>query len=126
EPHVARLITTLDPRLPLYLRVRQLIEQHCAVYQYLVPLRRAVRASHEARTSPAIRAAARRLEYVLARHASDTFAPELHGAPDRYGTLERIAALTSYDMWNHLSHAQGLSTARAQRHMMVTVLREFD
>jgi len=126
EPQVARLITTLELRLPLHSRVRQLVEQRCAVYQYLAPLRRAVHASHEARTSPAIRAAARRLEYVLARHASDTFSPELHGAPDRYGTLERIAALTSYDMWNRLSHVQRLSSARVQRHMTVTVLREFD
>ncbi|MFM7525509.1 MAG: TetR/AcrR family transcriptional regulator [Actinomycetota bacterium] len=126
EPQVARLITTLEPRLPLHSRVRQLVEQRCAVYQYLAPLRRAVCASHGARTSPAIRAAARRLEYVLARHASDTFGPELHGAPDRYGTLERIAALTSYDMWNRLSQVQRLLSARVQRHMTVTVLREFD
>jgi len=126
EPQVARLIVTLDPRLPLYSRVCQLVEQRCAVYQHIAPLRRAVRASEEARTSPPIRAAARRLEYVLARHASNTFAPELHGTPDRYGTFERIAALTSYDMWNRLSHVQRLSTARVQRHMTVTVLREFN
>ncbi|MFM8969534.1 MAG: hypothetical protein ACKOI3_04755 [Actinomycetota bacterium] len=63
---------------------------------------------------------------MLARYTTDTFGPELHGAPDRYGTLERIAALTSYDMWNRLSHVQRLSSAHVQRHMTVTVLREFN
>ena len=125
EPRVARLVVTLDPALPLDARARALVEQRHEIYRVLAPLRRAVQASDEARTSPAIRAAGRRLQHVLARHAAESFAGELHGRPDRFSALERIAAVTSYEMWNHFVHVQRLGAARLKRHMLIEVLREF-
>ena len=125
EPRVARLIVSLDPNSTLHNRADSLIEQRFEIYRLIAPLRRAVRASNEARTSPAILEAGRRLQHVLARHAAETFAAELRGKPDRFGALERIAAVTSFETWNHFVNVQRLGASRTKRHMMLVVMREF-
>ncbi|MEY4400774.1 MAG: hypothetical protein RL072_639 [Actinomycetota bacterium] len=124
ELQVSRLIEAQDTRSPLHSRVRRLVAQRCAVYRTIAPLRRAVLASPEVRSSPAIAAYKRRLDYVLSRNVSETLSPELRGAPDRYGSLERITAVISYEMWSHLSNVQRLSPSRVERHMMIAIMRE--
>lgn len=125
EPQVASLITSLDHRLDLADRTNGLVAQHFAINELIAPLRRAMRVNEHARSSPAIRDASRRLDYVLSRHVSETFAAELHNRPDRYGALERIAVHLSFDVWDHFVRVQQLPITRAQRHVTVTVLREF-
>lgn len=125
EPKVASLVTSIDPRFNTARRVTELVAQRFAIYEFIAPLRRTVRANQHARSSPTIRDAARRLEYVLARHASETLAEELRRRPDRYGILERIAVHTSFDVWDHFVRVQQLPAVRAQRHMVLTVMREF-
>ena len=124
ELQVSRLIEAQDTRCPLHARVRRLVTQRCAVYRTIAPLRRAVLASPEVRSSPSIAAYKRRLDYVLSRNASETLSPELRRAADRYGSLERITAVTSYEMWSHLSSVQRLSPSRVERHMTIAVMRE--
>lgn len=126
EPLVARLIVSLDKGATLRTRVQCLVTQRCEVYRHIAPLRRAVQLNHDARKSVAIRAARRRLEYVLARHTNETFAPEMREATDRFGAAERIAAVTSYEMWDYLSRVRRLSASQVERHMVVVVLRELD
>lgn len=125
EPQVAGLILPVDARLDLADRVQAMVAQRFAINELTAPIRRAMRVSDHARLSPAIRDASRRLEYVLSRHASETFAAELHNQPDRYGVLERIAVHTSFEVWDHFVRIQRLPIARARRHIVVTVLREF-
>lgn len=125
EPAIARCIVALDPHAPLDTRVRQLVAQRCALYARIAPLRKAMRARAGTCDSPAIRDASRRLQFALAHHASHTFAPELKGRADRFGTLERIAALTSYELWDHLVRVQKLSATKVRKHMVISVLREF-
>ena len=125
EPQVAGLISPLDARLDLVDRVHAVVDQRFAINALIAPIRRAMRVNEYARSSPAIRDASRRLEYVLSRHASETFAAELHNQPDRYGVLERIAVHTSFEVWDHFVRVQRLPIARARRHIVITVLREF-
>jgi AcrR family transcriptional regulator len=124
EPLVLRLIVSLDKSATLRSRVRELVTQRCEVYRLIAPLRRAVQSNTQVRTSAAIRAARRRLEYLLARHVNETFAGELCAIPDRFGASERIAAATSFEMWDYLSRVQRLSASRVERHMVVAVLHE--
>lgn len=124
ELRVSRLIEAQDTRIPLHVRVRRLVTQRCAVYRTIAPLRRAVLASPEVRSSPSIAAYKRRLDYVLSRNTSETLSPELRRAAGRYGSLERITAVTSYEMWSHLSSVQRLSPSRVERHMTIAVMRE--
>ena len=124
EPLISQMLVSLDRAAPLRTRVRDLVAQRCEVYRLIAPLRRAVQSNNEVRNSPVIRSARRRLEYVLARHANETFASELLDMPDRFGASERIAAATSFEMWEHLSRVQQLTPTRVEQHMIVSVLRE--
>ncbi|MFZ9707416.1 MAG: TetR family transcriptional regulator [Ilumatobacteraceae bacterium] len=124
EPLILQIIVSLDRGAPLRSRVRNLVAQRCEVYRLIAPLRRAVQSNIQVRTSSAIRAARRRLEYVLARHVNETFAGELRAIPDRFGASKRIAAATSFEMWDYLSRVQRLSASRVERHMVVAVLHE--
>lgn len=125
EPRVARVLIPLDPESDLGSRVNDLVAQRCAIHSLLAPIRRCVRANESVLKASTMQSAERRLEYVLARHASRTFAAELRGRPDRYGVLERITALTSFEVWDRLVHTQRVPESRAQRHIVVTVMREF-
>ena len=124
EPLISQMLVSLDRAAPLRTRVRDLVAQRCEVYRLIAPLRRAVQSNNEVRKSPVIRAARRRLEYVLARHANETFASELLDMPDRFGASERIAAATSFEMWERLSRVQRLTPTRVEQHIIVSVLRE--
>ena len=124
EPLISQMLVSLDRAAPLRTRVRDLVAQRCEVYRLIAPLRRAVQSNNEVRNSPVIRSARRRLEYVLARHANETFASELLDMPDRFGASERIAAATSFEMWEHLSRVQRLTPTRVEQHIIVSVLRE--
>jgi AcrR family transcriptional regulator len=125
EPMIAGYLRELDRATTLDVRVRQLIAQRCALYEHLAPLRRAMRVRLDVCDSPTIRSARRRLHFALLQHTGRTFAADLRHRPDRYGTLERIAALTSYELWDHLTRVQRLSGSKIRRHMVVSVLREF-
>jgi TetR/AcrR family transcriptional regulator of autoinduction and epiphytic fitness len=125
ELMIASYFVALDPATSLDVRVRQLVFQQCALYERLAPLRRAMRARLDVCDSPAIRSSIRRLHLALSQHAGRTFAVELKDRADRFGSLERIAALTSYELWDHLVRVQRLSASKVRRHMVVSVLREF-
>jgi AcrR family transcriptional regulator len=124
EPLISRVLVSIDHVSPLRNRAHNLVAQRCEIYRHIAPLRRAVQLNADARNSLTIRTARRRLEYVLARHANETFAPELREAADRFGASERIAAVTSFEMWDYLSRVRQLSASRVKRHMIVAVLRE--
>jgi AcrR family transcriptional regulator len=124
EPLISRVLVSLDHVSPLRNRAHNLVAQRCEIYRHIAPLRRAVQLNADARNSSTIRTARRRLEYVLARHANEAFAPELCEAADRFGASERIAAVTSFEMWDYLSRVQQLSASRVKQHMVIAVLRE--
>jgi AcrR family transcriptional regulator len=121
---IAQLIVSLDPQLDTNTRARLLVQQRLAAYERAAPLRRAIYLRPEMRSLRSTRDAARRFEYVLVRHASETFADELRHTADRYGAAQRIAAVTSFEMWQHLTVVQRLSRTQAGRHMIISVLRE--
>jgi AcrR family transcriptional regulator len=87
EPLISRVLVSLDHVSPLRNRAHNLVAQRCEIYRQIAPLRRAVQLNADARDSLTIRTARRRLEYVLARHANETFAPELREAVTRAATL---------------------------------------
>lgn len=121
---IAQMIVSLDPQLDTNTRARLLVQQRLAAYERVAPLRRAIYLRPEMRALRSTRDAARRFEYVLVRHASETFAGELRHTADRYGAAQRIAAATSFEMWQHLTMVQRLSRTQAGRHMVISVLRE--
>jgi AcrR family transcriptional regulator len=121
---IAQMIVSLDPQLDTNTRARLLVQQRLAAYERMAPLRRAIYLRPEMRSLRSTRDAARRFEYVLVRHASETFAGELRHTADRYGAAQRIAAVSSFEMWQHLTVVQRLSPAQVGRHMVISVLRE--
>lgn len=121
---IAQMIVSLDPQLDTNTRARLLVQQRLAAYERMAPLRRAIYLRPEMRSLRSTRDAARRFEYVLVRHASETFAGELRHTADRYGAAQRIAAVSSFEMWQHLTMVQRLSRTQAGRHMVISVLRE--
>ena len=126
EPQISRVLVSLDQTSMLRDRVRNLVAQRCEVYRQIAPLRRAVQSNAMARNSSTIRAARRKLEYVLARHANETFAAELRETADRFGASERIAAVTSFEMWDYMSRVRQFSASRVERHMVAAVVHELD
>jgi AcrR family transcriptional regulator len=93
--------------------INEMLEQRIAFFEAVTPVRRAALLSvHD---SPTIAKNLARLDRILRRQL-DALLPEL-GAD----TLEMLDLLTSWDAWNRLRAAQGLSVARARRVLERTI-----
>jgi AcrR family transcriptional regulator len=109
----APLASYLDTERPVDARVRDLVEQRAAIFEGVTPVRRA--ALLMLPDSPAIAGKLAQLDRAFRRHIDRGF-PET--SPD---VLDAVDALMSWDTWNRLRRAQGLSTARAKRVLVRTV-----
>jgi len=110
---VTPLASFLDVDEPISARVDELVEQRAAIFEAVTPVRRA--ALLMLPESPAIAAKLAQADRALRRQIDRGF-PGL--APD---VLDAVDALTSWDTWNRLRGAQGLSVARAKRVLVRTI-----
>ena|SRR5438034_4991693 len=110
---VTPLASLLDVDESISARVEKLVEQRCAIFEAVTPVRRA--ALLMLPESPAIAAKLAQADRALRRQIDRGF-PGL--APD---VLDAVDALTSWDTWNRLRAAQGLSVARAKRVLVRTI-----
>ena len=111
--HVAPLASYLDVEEPVDARVQALIEQRAAIFEAVSPVRRA--ALLQLPESPAIAARLAQADRAL-RNQINRGLPEISA-----DTLDAVDALTSWDTWNRLRAAQGLSVARAKRVLVSTI-----
>jgi AcrR family transcriptional regulator len=105
--HVAPLASFLDVEEPIDTRVEALINQRAAIFEAVMPVRRA--ALLQLPESPAIAARLAQADRALRNQINRGF-PEISA-----DTVDAVDALTSWDTWNRLRAAQGLSVARAKR-----------
>ena len=110
---VTPLASVLDVDESISTRVEKLVEQRAAIFEAVTPVRRA--ALLMLPESPAIAAKLAQADRALRRQIDRGF-PGL--APD---VLDVVDALTSWDTWNRLRAAQGLSVARAKRVLVRTI-----
>ena len=110
---VTPLASFLDVDESISARVEKLVEQRAAIFEAVTPVRRA--ALLMLPESPAIAAKLAQADRALRRQIDRGF-PGL--APD---VLDVVDALTSWDTWNRLRAAQGLSVARAKRVLVRTI-----
>jgi len=113
----ARLAVQIDMAAPVGERVRQLVDQRAAIFEGVTPVRRAALLCLP--SSPTIAASLARVDRTLRRQIERTF-PGLES-----DVADAIDALASWDTWNRLRVAQGVSTARARRvltHAITTLL----
>jgi TetR/AcrR family transcriptional regulator, regulator of autoinduction and epiphytic fitness len=103
----SHLAVAIDVTRPVAERVGQLVEQRAAVFEGVTPVRRAALLCLP--SSPTIAANLARVDRALRRQIERGF-PGI--SPD---TLDAIDALASWDSWNRLRAAQGVSAARARR-----------
>jgi AcrR family transcriptional regulator len=111
--HVAPLASYLDAEQTVEARVKALIEQRAAIFEAVSPVRRA--ALLQLPESPAIAARLAQADRALRNQINRGF-PEMSSE-----TLDAVDALTSWDTWNRLRAAQGLSVARAKRVLVRTI-----
>ena len=111
--HVAPLASYLDVDRSVAARVQALIEQRAAIFEAVAPVRRA--ALLQLPESPAITARLAQADRALRNQINRGF-PEISS-----DTLDAVDALTSWDTWNRLRNAQGLSVARAKRVLVRTI-----
>lgn len=110
---VTPLASYLDVDGSVSARVEELIDQRAAIFEAVTPVRRA--ALLMLPDSPAIAAKLAQADRALRRQIDRGF-PGL--TPD---VLDAVDALTSWDNWNRLRAAQGLSVARAKRVLVRTI-----
>ena len=104
---VAPLASYLDVEQSVATRVEELIKQRAALFEAGAPVRRA--ALLQLPDSPAITARLARADRALRNQISAGF-PEMPS-----DLLDVVDALASWDTWNRLRSAQGMSVARAKR-----------
>jgi AcrR family transcriptional regulator len=93
--------------------IAELIERRTAFFEAVTPVRRAALLSvHD---SPTIAKNLARLDRILRRQL-EAFFPRLDA-----DALETLDLLTSWDAWNRLRAAQGLTAARARRVLERTI-----
>jgi AcrR family transcriptional regulator len=107
------LASFLDVDLPITGRVHEIIEQRAAIFETVSPVRRA--ALLQLPESPAIAAKLAQADRALRRQVDRGF-PEVDGE-----VLDAVDALLSWDTWNRLRQAQGMSVARAKRVLVRTI-----
>jgi len=110
---VAPLASFLDVEQPIADRVQQIVDQRAAIFEQISPVRRA--ALLQLPESPAISARLVQADRAFRNQISRGF-PEVAGE-----VLDVVDALLSWDTWNRLRQAQGVSIARAKRVLVRTV-----
>ena len=101
--HLMTPVATLD----------ELLDARSTFFEAVTPVRRAALLSVD--RSPTVAANLARLDDVLRRQLTGLF-PGIDA-----DTLEAVDALTSWDAWNRLRTAQGLSVAQARRILEQTI-----
>jgi len=127
QRQVQRVAVLLEPiplGLPLYERVRELVERRDAYWSQVAPIRRGVRNHASARKSPVIEEAMQRMRRGLARQTTAAFANELRNVADAEARIARIEAMTSFEMWDHLRRVQHVSRASVRDQMTSMLLNE--
>lgn len=113
--HVKGLIVDLDANAPLADRIDALVANRAEIYEYIAPVRR--HAIRMAPTSTPIREGLHQANRVFGRQVRQLFAADLQ-APQAPGTLaEAVDAATSWETWDRLRSAQGLSVSKARQTM---------
>jgi AcrR family transcriptional regulator len=107
------LASFLDVDQPIAGRVDEIIEQRAAIFETVSPVRRA--ALLQLPESPAISAKLAQADRALRRQIDRGF-PEIDA-----DVLDAVDALLSWDTWNRLRRAQGMSVARTKRVLVRTV-----
>ncbi len=107
------LASFLDVEQRLGARVEELVRQRAAIFELVSPVRRA--ALLQLLDSPAIASRLSQADRALRRQIDRGF-PEVDAE-----VRDAVDALLSWDTWNRLRQAQGLSVARAKRVLVRTV-----
>jgi AcrR family transcriptional regulator len=92
-------------------RVRELLRRRVAIFEFLAPFRRI--ATRQAKPSVRAREESQQLAQALRAQMADALRPELAraGGDD---DAEILAALLSFDAWNHMRLTQGLGSDATQ------------
>jgi TetR/AcrR family transcriptional regulator of autoinduction and epiphytic fitness len=109
---VAPLLTRFPLDAPLPERIDLLVENRATIYEYIGRVRRF--AKHLARSSARVDTHLRRFDDFLRSQALELFDVELSGRDDAATRRELVDAVTSWDTWDRLRDAQGLTPARAK------------
>jgi AcrR family transcriptional regulator len=110
---VAPLASFLDLEQAVEDRIEELVGQRAAIFEAVFPVRRA--ALLQLPESPAIAKRLARADRALRNQINVGF-PE--ASPE---VLDAVDALASWDTWNRLRTAQGMSVARAKRLLVRTI-----
>jgi AcrR family transcriptional regulator len=110
---VTPLASFLDVDQPVEVRVHEIVEQRAAIFEQISPVRRA--ALLQLPESDAIANRLAQANRALRRQIDQGF-PEVGS-----DVLDAVDALLSWDTWNRLRQAQGMSVARAKRVLVRTV-----
>jgi AcrR family transcriptional regulator len=110
---VTPLASFLDVDQPLADRVHELVEQRAAIFEQVAPVRRA--ALLQLPESAAIASRLAQADRAFRDQINRGF-PEIDAE-----VLDAVDALLSWDAWNRLRQAQGMSVARAKRVLVRTV-----
>lgn len=124
ERRVAVLLEPIPLGLPLYERVRELVERRDAHWSNVAPIQRGIRHHASARNSKVIEQAIQRMRTALSRQTTVAFAAELREVPDAEARIARIEAMTSFEMWDHLRRVQHVSRASVRDQMTAMLLNE--
>ncbi len=115
------LLVPLRDTGPVGERIDALVANRADVYEAVTPVRRA--AVRLAATSPEIASELARVAGLLRAQTAGTFRAELAGAGP--GVLDAVDLLTSWEAWDRLRRAQGLTVEQAAttlRHALAVLL----
>jgi TetR/AcrR family transcriptional regulator of autoinduction and epiphytic fitness len=101
-------------------RVRSMVELNARLYETIAPIRRA--ALLAAAGSPALQEQLARARGWLRAEVERVFAAELADLPQP-ATTAAVEAALSFEVWDQLRSAQGLSATRTSEAVRLTVLR---
>ena len=124
QRRVAVLLEPIPAGLPLYERVRELVERRDAYWSNVAPIQRGIRHHVSARNSRVIEQAIQRMRTALAHQTTTAFAAELRRIADAEARIARIEAMTSFEMWDHLRRVQHISRASVRDQMTAMLLNE--
>lgn len=99
-------------------RARELVDRRVRIFERLAPFRLSGMPHRD--SSAVVRGGQRALDTWSRTQLSETFAVELRRAPSE--VIEALDALTSFEAWDRLRHAQRLSPAKASEVMVRGVL----
>jgi TetR/AcrR family transcriptional regulator of autoinduction and epiphytic fitness len=117
---VRPMVLDLDRHGDLDERITALVDQRCALYEFIAPLRRSM--THVER-GPAIELRVAEMADALRHQVAVQFRSELEVlGPERRGpALAALDALTSYEAWDQLRRSQGLSAEDARHAVAAAV-----